>query len=187
MECSTRCCTAWNVRAGFSRGGARRKRGASESITPSKRAAAKPWRSSAGSGLPFRGCFSGCGRRSMFDLDHAILSWRQQMLNAGIKPSANLDELESHLREDVERLTKAGKMPSEAFELALRNLGNATTIGREFAKSDGCSTAMEQLRIGIAAAFVAFILFLSTVSIWLCFAGYGERMVAAGAVISILL
>jgi hypothetical protein len=44
----------------------------------------------------------------MFNLDHAISEWRRQMFAGGVKDSAVLDELESHLREDVERQTRSG-------------------------------------------------------------------------------
>jgi len=37
----------------------------------------------------------------MFDLDQAISEWRRQMAAGGIKLPDALDELESHLREEV--------------------------------------------------------------------------------------
>ena len=39
----------------------------------------------------------------MFDIELAIRQWREQMLSAGIKRPDLLSELESHLREDIER------------------------------------------------------------------------------------
>ena len=38
----------------------------------------------------------------MFNLEAAIADWRRQMLAAGIKAPVPLEELESHMREDVE-------------------------------------------------------------------------------------
>ena len=38
----------------------------------------------------------------MFNLDQSIAAWRQQMVAGGIKSPRVLDELESHLRDDVE-------------------------------------------------------------------------------------
>jgi len=38
----------------------------------------------------------------MFNLEQAILDWRRQMAASGIKAPDVLDELESHLRDDVE-------------------------------------------------------------------------------------
>jgi len=43
----------------------------------------------------------------MSDLEQVISGWRQQMLAAGIK-RAPLEELESHLREDIQQQMKAG-------------------------------------------------------------------------------
>ena len=41
----------------------------------------------------------------MFNLDQSITEWRRQMLAAGIKTPALLDELESHLRDDVRQMS----------------------------------------------------------------------------------
>jgi hypothetical protein len=39
----------------------------------------------------------------MFDLEQSIATWRRQMLDAGIKAPVPLEELESHLRDDIEQ------------------------------------------------------------------------------------
>ena len=44
-----------------------------------------------------------CERNNMFDLEQSIADWRRQMLAAGIKTPVPLEELESHLREEIER------------------------------------------------------------------------------------
>jgi hypothetical protein len=44
----------------------------------------------------------------MFNLDQAIADWRRQMLAAGIKTPVPLEELEIHLREDVEQQMQSG-------------------------------------------------------------------------------
>ena len=41
-------------------------------------------------------------RQNMFDLEQAILEWRRQMTAGGIKAPEVLDELESHLHDDVD-------------------------------------------------------------------------------------
>ena len=70
----------------------------------------------------------------MFDLERAIADWRRQMLAAGVKPPTTLDELESHLREDVERQTQSGVSVEQAFEIALQRIGQPGTLQSEFAK-----------------------------------------------------
>jgi len=70
----------------------------------------------------------------MFDLDQAISNWRKQMAAGGIKPSDVLDELESHLREDVERRIRGGATAERAFREAVVQVGTAGQIQPEFAK-----------------------------------------------------
>jgi len=47
-----------------------------------------------------------------------------------------LDELESHLREEIEQRVKAGMDAQPAFELAAQELGPATALKNEFRKAD---------------------------------------------------
>lgn len=67
----------------------------------------------------------------MFDLEKSIANWRKQMVAAGIEISA-LDELESHLRDDIDREVRLGTMQSEAFESAVRRLGQPAILKKEF-------------------------------------------------------
>jgi hypothetical protein len=75
----------------------------------------------------------------MFDLENSITEWRRQTLAAGIKSPATLEELELHLREEIERLMESGLDKSAAFTAALRNLGPAQALRDEFAKADSMS------------------------------------------------
>jgi len=68
----------------------------------------------------------------MFDLEQSIAHWRQQMLAAGLKDSSALDELESHLRDDIEQQTRAGWPATSAFTLAVRRIGRASALQTEF-------------------------------------------------------
>jgi hypothetical protein len=70
----------------------------------------------------------------MFDLETAIAKWRKQMLVAGLKTPSPLEELESHLREEFERQTTMGLDGQEAFDFAVKKIGHAATLKREFAK-----------------------------------------------------
>ncbi|MES1180967.1 MAG: hypothetical protein ABUL66_03800 [Verrucomicrobiota bacterium] len=71
----------------------------------------------------------------MFDLEKSISVWRKQMLAAGIKPSA-LEELESHLREEIEREMKLGLSLNvqEAFNFAIQKIGQGNALKSEFTK-----------------------------------------------------
>jgi hypothetical protein len=70
----------------------------------------------------------------MPDLEQQISAWRSQMLSAGIKTPVPLDELESHLREEIAVLIAAGKSEADAFSAAVQKLGPAARLEPEFEK-----------------------------------------------------
>ena len=86
----------------------------------------------------------------MFDLEQAIAQWRRQMLDAGIRTPVPLEELESHLREDIEQLTRSGLNARRAYEVAVQNIGAGRQLNREFKKGHMKKTAL------IIIGFVVF-------------------------------
>jgi hypothetical protein len=72
----------------------------------------------------------------MFQLEQAISEWRRQMLAAGIKTPVPLEELESHLREEIERQMKSGLDKQKAFEISVRQIGQPKTLKKEFDVSE---------------------------------------------------
>lgn len=78
----------------------------------------------------------------MFNLEQAIAGWRRQMLAAGIKSPVPLEELESHLRDDVERQVAAGAGEARAFELAVQRIGQPAPLRKEFLKSANFKTLL---------------------------------------------
>ena len=115
----------------------------------------------------------------MFNLEKSITEWRKQMLAAGINKPVLVDELESHLREEIGRLTKSGLTPPDAFEAAVQQIGNAVVLKKEFKKINGISIWLERLMIVIAAVFLAFIIFWGGATVVMCFTSFGERLMAA--------
>src|SRR5476651_655166 len=73
----------------------------------------------------------------MFDLEQSIAEWRTQMLAAGIKTPVPLEELEIHLREEIERQMKSGTNPQQAFENSVQQMGHADELKGEFKKICG--------------------------------------------------
>jgi hypothetical protein len=90
----------------------------------------------------------------MFNLEQSITDWRQQMLAAGIKSPVPLDELEIHLREEIERQTNLGLDEQKAFEISAARIGRPEILRSEFKKSEG--TYMK--KIGIFAAIVGAVI-----------------------------
>ncbi len=70
----------------------------------------------------------------MFDLEQTIAEWRRQMRAAGIQTPVPLEELESHLREEIERQMKSGLSEAAAFQTAVQRIGQAQAVQNEFKK-----------------------------------------------------
>jgi hypothetical protein len=87
----------------------------------------------------------------MFDLEKAVTDWRKQMLAAGIKSPTPLDELEIHLREEIERQMKSGLSAQPAFEISVQQIGQPKKLDTEFTKIE--RTSMKQV-FKIIAAFL---------------------------------
>jgi hypothetical protein len=71
----------------------------------------------------------------MFNFDKAVARWRQEMLAGGMKSPDVLDELESHLRDEIERQIRSGADEQHAYQAAVASLGQARVLRSEFAKS----------------------------------------------------
>jgi hypothetical protein len=89
----------------------------------------------------------------MFDLEQSLAGWRKQMLAAGIKTPVPLDELESHLREDIAQQMHSGLSAQQAFGIAVKTIGQALELKREFKK---VSAPMEMQKIIKLAGVICF-------------------------------
>jgi hypothetical protein len=79
----------------------------------------------------------------MLNLEQSIADWRKQMLAAGIKTPVPLEELEIHLREEIERQMKSGLNEQKAFEISIQKIGQPKALNGEFKKSE--RTFMKQI------------------------------------------
>ena len=66
-------------------------------------------------------------------LEERIGEWRQYFRRRQAVHSVDVEELEDHLRSQVEALRKAGLAEDEAFLVAVKRLGDQDAISREFA------------------------------------------------------
>ena len=73
----------------------------------------------------------------MFNLEQAIAEWRKRMRAAGIQSPVPLEELEEHLREEIEAQVNLGRSEAAAFEVAAQNIGPARGLKAEFNRSAG--------------------------------------------------
>jgi hypothetical protein len=96
----------------------------------------------------------------MHNLEKSITEWRKTMMAAPAVSHETLDELENHLRENVEQLVRSGMTEPDAFEHAVAQLGGARMIGSEFRKLDQSTWLPVKLVIGfglmLAVAMMIF-------------------------------
>ena len=70
----------------------------------------------------------------MSEFEERVRRWRESFREAlGDRPEV-IDELEAHLREDVEQLVRSGQSPEQAWETARARLGAPGQLAGEFAK-----------------------------------------------------
>ena len=111
------------------------------------------------------------------------------MLAAGIKTPVPLEELEIHLREEIERHVKSGLNDQNAFEMAAEKIGRPRKLKTEFRKVS-VPVEMQFVKLaGIACAVVGSLLLLWTVyvSLFIREANWGSRtfgLLALTAIIS---
>jgi len=86
----------------------------------------------------------------MFELDQAIAEWRRKMAADGLKAPALLDELESHLQDDVERQVQSGAGVEPAFHTAVGRLGQPSALTNEFSKIGETNEAFARLKYFLA-------------------------------------
>jgi hypothetical protein len=68
----------------------------------------------------------------MFDLDQAVASWKSALSESRTLSADDLAELESHLRDSVDRLRSVGLSPDESFFIATRRLGHPDSLATEY-------------------------------------------------------
>lgn len=97
----------------------------------------------------------------MPDLEEQIAQWRKRMAAGGVKTTAVLDELESHLREEVQVRIAAGDSESVAFQTAATRIGSAGSLRMEFNKVAGAVAlpVLISASTWIAAVILMLVLF----------------------------
>ncbi len=85
----------------------------------------------------------------MHNLEQLIAEWRKTMMTEPNVGRETLDELENHLRENVDRLVRSGMTEPEAFQRAVTQLGGAPAIASEFQKLDQCTWLPVKVITGI--------------------------------------
>jgi hypothetical protein len=73
----------------------------------------------------------------MPELEQLIAQWRRGLAESAGCSKEVLDELESHLRDEIQQLVRSGHSEEQALTLAASRLGSPHTLAAEFAKNSG--------------------------------------------------
>jgi hypothetical protein len=98
------------------------------------------------------------GEKNMFDLKKEIAKWRMTLSKKQTCDKSDLDELESHLEDEIDQLKLKGLSEQEAFLVAAHRLGNTDELADEFAKVNESLILRKKLfyaGCGIFACFAA--------------------------------
>ena len=99
----------------------------------------------------------------MRDLEQQIADWRRSMAKASGHRPELLNELEGHLREEIDRLRRSGVSTDKVFEMAVSKLGAPAPVAAEFDKLTTAPTTwlpIKMARISIVViALVAVAVF----------------------------
>ena len=68
------------------------------------------------------------------ELETQIASWTQYLRRRRAVAGADVEELEGHLRDQVDHLVKAGLSEEEAFFVAIKRIGSLDEVSREYAR-----------------------------------------------------
>jgi hypothetical protein len=95
----------------------------------------------------------------MRDLEQQIANWRRSMVKvSGHRPEL-LKELEEHLREEIDRLNRAGVATDKVFEMAAAKLGSPAPVAAEFDKLTATPTTWLPIKIArISVVVIALFL-----------------------------
>ena len=75
----------------------------------------------------------------MFDLERHLSQWRAHYQAGAAYNADDVDELETHLRDEMDQLEAKGLLPEESFWIARRRLGEADVLEGEYGKNKGAA------------------------------------------------
>jgi len=103
----------------------------------------------------------------MFNLEQSIANWRRELSVSGIDTPRVLDELESHLRGEIQKQLRSDADLERAFASAISRIGSADQLKAEFAKVKAAKKigARENLRRWSVIAGISMV-YLSLFGSW---------------------
>jgi cytochrome c assembly protein len=96
----------------------------------------------------------------MHNVEQLITEWRKAMMTAPNVGHETLDELENHLRENVNQLVRGGMTEADAFQRAITQLGTGPAIASEFRKLNQSTWLPVKVVTGFGVSEALLLIFL---------------------------
>jgi hypothetical protein len=112
----------------------------------------------------------------MFDLGKSTADWLGDLKQSGAFEDADLEELESHLKDGLEQLMDHGLSPKEAFWVATNRLGNREELPDEYAKTNS-RTVWKRRFLWMVVGILAYVVLNSVVFLF----SYGATLAAVSS------
>ena len=93
----------------------------------------------------------------MFDLNEQIAKWRDELVIRRILQESDIDELENHLRDEIDELSSTKLLPEEVFVIAVNRLGYIDSIVEEYEKINHSTFKLNKVNQIIAGIFFYFV------------------------------
>jgi len=113
----------------------------------------------------------------MFDLNEKIAKWRSNLAQSETLAGSDIDELENHLREEIEQLTILKLSDEEAFMVAAHRLGSTDNLAAEYGKINSGMKLRRRLSFmiaGVLAYLLATYFAISASKGWIWIAAVGD-------------
>ncbi len=98
----------------------------------------------------------------MSQLDRRLQAWSESIQGVGTLTDGDIEELESHIRDSVDHLTRVGLSDDEAMLVALRRIGDPTVLAVEYRKVNP-GLAWARRWYWMTAGFLTFTLALGAI------------------------
>jgi len=102
----------------------------------------------------------------MFDLNNSILNWKNVLKSRDSFTTENIDELESHLNEQISELKLTGLNDEEAFWVAQKRIGTVNSLNQEYTKINSLNIFKKKLHWMLSGIMIMmlYIFFVDSIS-----------------------
>jgi len=94
-----------------------------------------------------------------FNLENQISLWKSQLSKSGQFNKDNIEELESHLYDEIEQLQQYNLNDEEAYFVAQKRLGNIKDLKQEYGKVNRAQSIYKKMLPYVNGVFIYFFIY----------------------------